>query len=283
MSNMLCITSPSRRSLLLAFFICLTPFPMLDAQEITTSDGQVFTSSSMRRSGTTIMVKVDSAGGGQIEMGVPVARITKVVFPEPPELAKAISASEKCNTAEVISLTDDYVAKNAEYADLPGSWWPQMAAMRLTALASSSKNAEAASLAGLIGASKATGSESLARSGTLFSPLASGDTAAVVVGAKAIPRIGGDQGSALAQLALGRSLLLKKDYEGALRAFLTIKIFYPSATLLQPAALMGAASAYLGLKDEKRAVQSLHEVWELYPSSAQSPEAKKIAAGLASP
>ena len=282
MSNT-CITHPSRGRHLLALFMCLTPFLILHAQDITTSDGQVLSSSSMRRSGATIMVKVNSAGGGQIEMGVPVARITKVAFPEPAELAKATASAEKCNTAEVLSLTDDYVAKNAEYKDLPGSWWPQMASMRLMALASAGKNAEASSLAGLIGASKATGSESLARSGTLFSPLALGDTAAVVVGAKAIPRIGGDQGSALAQLALGRALLLKKDSEGALRAFLTIKIFYPSATLLQPAALLGASSAYLCLKDEKRAVQSLHEVWELYPSSAQSPEAKKIAAGLASP
>ena len=214
-------------------------------------------------------------------MGVPIARITKVSFMESPEIAKATAAAAACNTPEVLSLTESYVAKQGELGDLPGSSWPRMARLRLLALASAGKYAEASALAGQIGAITVPGSESLSRAGTLFGPLASGDTEAVVVGAKSIPRIGGDQGSPLAQLALGRALLLKKDYAGALRAFLTIKVFYPSSVILQPAALMGAANAYLGLKDEKRAVQALRDISELYPASTQAPEAKKIAEGLA--
>ena len=278
MSNKPAISLPVA---LLAFLFFPAIFS-LHGEEITTSDGQVYSSSSMRRSGASIMVKVTTPEGGQIDMGVPITRITKVSFAEPPELAKATAAAAACNTPEVLSLTETYVGKQGEFGDLPGSFWPQMAGLRLLALSSAGKNAEASTLAGQIGAIKAPGSESLSRAGTLFGPLASGDTEAVVVGAKPIPRIGGDQGSALAQLALGRALLLKKDYAGALRAFLTVKVFYPSAVLLQPAALMGAANAYLGLKDEKRAVQTLHDISELYPASSQAPEAKKIAAGLSS-
>ena len=273
-----CAMSISKVGLL--SFLFLPALFTLHGEEITTSDGQVLSSTSMRRSGSSILLKVTTPEGGQIEMGVPISRITKVAFPEPPEFAKATVAAASCNTPEILVLTEAYVAKQGEFGDLPGSFWPQMARLRLLALASAGMNAEASTLAGQIGAIKTPGSESLSRAGTLLGPLASGDTEAVVVGAKPIPRIGGDQGSPLAQLALGRALLLKKDYAGALRAFLTIKVFYPSAVLLQPAALMGAANAYLGLKDEKRAIQTLRDISEIYPSSAQAPEAKKMAAGL---
>jgi len=119
--------------------------------------------------------------------------------------------------------------------------------------------------------------------GALFGPVASGDTAAVVVGAKALPSIGGDAGSALAQLALGRALLAKKDFAGAIRAFLTIKVFYPSPALLQPAALLGAVKAYEGLKDDKRAARTLTEIVENYPASPQASEAKKMIEALPKP
>ena len=116
----------------------------------------------------------------------------------------------------------------------------------------------------------------LSRGGTLFGSVASSDTEAVVVGANAIPRLSGEPGAALAQLALGQALLMKKDYPGALRAFLTIKVFYPSLTLLQPAALMGAANAYLGLDDEKRALQAVIELQDNFARSPQAPDAKKM-------
>jgi TolA-binding protein len=103
------------------------------------------------------------------------------------------------------------------------------------------------------------------------------------VGAKALPRLGGDQGSALAQLALGKALLQKKDFPGALRAFLTIKVFYPSLGLLQAPALAGAAESYQGLKDEKRAGQSYEDIVKVWPDSPQASVAKKKAEILMHP
>ena len=254
------------------------------AEDITMTDGQVYLNSTLRKSGELIMIKIQVAGGsGSMEMGIPVARIAKVAFPEPPELSKAMVSASKGNATEVLSLTDDYVAKQGGFKELPGSWWPEMARLRVLALAASSKDTDCAELARQMGTIKSPTFESLSRAGTLFSSLASSDLEAVIVGAKALPRIGGDQGSALAQLALGRALMIKKDYPGALRAFLTIKVFYPSVALLQPSALMGAANAYLGLKDEKRAAQSFNEVIKEWPSSPLSVEAKKKAEAYAQP
>lgn len=264
-----------RRSILLLLLIALRS---ASAEEITTSDGQVFNTSTLKRSGGNIMVNVTVPGGGTIVMGVPVAKITKVAFIEPPELSKAKVAAEKGNAQEVISLTSDFVAKQGEFRDLPGSWWPEMARLRLLAFVSAGQDREAAELARQLGALKAPGFEDLSRGGCLFAPLASKDNEAVVVGAKLLPRIGGGQGSALAQLALGKALFAKKDFQGALRAFLTIKVFYPSQSLLQPPALFGAAYAYAGLNDQKRALQSLKDLLENYPASSRAAEAKKTIA-----
>ena len=272
-----------KSSFLLPLILCVALLPVLRAQDITTTDGQLLKSSSIRRTGSTIMVKVTTPEGSSIEMGIPPARIVKISFPEPPELAKASTASSSGNATEVLSLTGDYVAKEAELKDLPGSWWPEMSRLRLLALAGTAKDADTATLAREIGSLKSPDADSLSRGGTLFANLPSGDKEAVIVGAKAIPRIGGGQGSALAQLALGRTLLAKKDYPGALRAFLTIKVFYPSVTLLQPAALLGAAKAYVGLKDEKRAAEAIKDLSESYPSSPMVPDAKKLSETLSKP
>jgi hypothetical protein len=257
---------------------------MLPAEDITTTDGQTYPNSTMRRSGELIMIKVTMEGGtGTMEMGLPISRIAKVAFAEPPELSKAIALSSKGNASEVLSLTGDYVAKQGDLKDVPGSWWPEMARLRLMALAASGQDKECAELARQIGALRNPFCESLSRAGTLFAPLSTSEVEAVIVGAKAIPRLGGDQSSALAQLALGRGLLLKKDYAGALRAFLTVKVFYPSAAMLQPAALAGAADAYLGLKDEKRAAQNYADIARDWPDSPQAAAAKKKAESLAKP
>ena len=267
-------------SVLLAAITAMT----LCAQDITTTDGQVYTNPSIRRSGDMIMVKMTMAGGtSAVEMGLPISRIAKVAFAEPPELSKAIEAASKANAAEVISLTSDYVAKQGDLKDVPGSWWPEMARLQLLALAASGKDAECADLARQIGALKNPSMESLSRAGALFTPLSSSDLEAVLVGAKALPRLGGDQGSALAQVVLGKALLQKKDFQGALRAFLTIKVFYPSLSLLQPPALAGAAEAYQGLKDDKRAAQSYDDIVKNWPDSPQAPLAKKKVEILAHP
>jgi tetratricopeptide (TPR) repeat protein len=259
-------------SVLLAAITAMT----LRAQDITTTDGQVYTNPSIRRSGDMIMVKMTMAGGtSAVEMGLPISRIAKVAFTEPPELSKAIEAASKANAAEVLSLTSDYVAKQGDLKEVPGSWWPEMARLQLLALAALDKDAECADLARQIGALKNPSMESLSRAGALFTPLSSSDLAAVLVGAKALPRLGGDQGSALAQVVLGKALLQKKDFPAALRAFLTVKVFYPSLSLLQPSALAGAAEAYQGLKDEKRAAQSYDDIVKNWPNSPQAPMAKK--------
>jgi tetratricopeptide (TPR) repeat protein len=274
---MIPMTSPR---LVLPVLLAMLPISSLFGYEIVKNDGTVYNSPMISRSGDQLKVKISSDTGGSIEVGIPINALSKVSFPEPPVLAKVAAAADAGKAGEVILLSEDFVAKEGEFKDVPGSWWPDMATYRLLALVGIGKNQEASDLARSMGAIKEPSMELLSRAGTLFGPLASGDKEAVVMGAKALPRMGGEQGSALAQLALGQALLDKKDYAGALRAFLTIKIFYPSSTLLQPAALYGAANAYAGLKDKKHAIEALKDLIATYPSFPKTPDAKKMAAGL---
>jgi hypothetical protein len=265
---------------------CLVWLPLmpLPAQDITTIDGRVFTNSTMRRNGDSIMVKVSMDGGASsVEMGLPVARIAKVAFPEPPELSKALDAASKSDAGEVVSLTGPFVQGQEGFKDLPGSWWPEMARLRLLALAASGKDAECADLARRLGALNNPALDSLVKAGSLFGPLATGDVQAVTVGAAGLSKASGDQGVALSRIALGRALLAKKDYPGALRAFLSVKVFHPSLALLQPPALQGASDAYLGMGDRKRAVQTLTDLSSEWPASPLAVPAKKKAEGLSSP
>jgi len=274
---MIPMTSPR---LVLTALLAILPFASSFSYEIVKNDGTIYNSPLISRSGDLLKVKISSDTGGSLEIGIPINTISKVSFPEPSVLTKVVAAADAGKAGDVILLTEDFVAKEGEFKDVPGSWWPDMALYRLLALAGVGKVKEAAELARTMGSIKEPSMELLSRAGTLFGPLSSGDKEAVVVGAKALPRMGGEQGSALAQLALGQALLEKKDYAGALRAFLTIKIFYPSCTLLQPAALYGAGNAYAGLKDKKHAIEALKDLIATYPSFPKTPDAKKMAAGL---
>ena len=245
------------------------------AQEITTSDGKVYSTTSLKRSGNAILIKITAEGGGSIEMGLPVSRITKIAFVAPPELAQAQEATAVGNATEVLALTDSYVSSEVDFKEIPGSWWPQMAKLRLMALVAAEKDVEAAALARQIGSLNTPDSNTLSRGGTLFASLNSGDTEAVVLGAKGLTKASGD-GAALTQIALGRAMLAKMDYVQALRAFLTVKVFYPSLMLLQPEVLLGAAKAYVGLGDTKRALLSLKEIETNFPHSVQAPKGKKL-------
>ena len=248
---------------------------------ITATDGTVYSTSTIRRSNNTVFIKIPAAqGSGVIEIGLPLSKIAKLDMPAPSDLRIAIAAGKAGDTDEVISRTQTNIDSEADLKDVPGSWWPEIAKVRLLALAASGRYADTSDLAGKIGVLTNETATTLSRGGTLFGSVASSDTEAVVVGAEAIPRLSGEPGAALAQLALGQALLMKKDYPGALKAFLTIKVFYPSLTLLQPAALMGAANCYIGLDDDKRALQALIELQDNYPRSPQAGDAKKMEKNL---
>lgn len=266
---------------LLPLILALAASP-LHAEEITLDDGQILSSDSFRRSGSSIMIRITTPQGGVIETGYPVSRIVRIAFAEPSGFGRIMEAAVAANAGEVISLTADDVAAKADYADIPGSWWSRMARLRLIALAASGKDAEAGELAGRIASSGVAADAAIAGAGALFGNLASRNPDAVISASRPLCKDQGEAG-ALAQFALGKALLLKKDDKGALRAFLAVRVFHPSLALLQPPALSGAADAYLGLKDEKRALLSLCEIPQEYPSSPLAAGAKKRADALPKP
>ena len=111
-------------------------FEILSAEDLTTIEGQVFSNVTLRRAGALVMLKMPVPNGtGMMEMGLPLVRIAKVKFPEPPELAKATAVAAKGDAEQVLLLTEKYVSGQGEFKDIQGSWWFEMARLRLLALA----------------------------------------------------------------------------------------------------------------------------------------------------
>ena len=247
----------------------------LAAEDVVTIEGQLYSNVTLRRAGALVMIKLPAAPGASagVEMGLPAARIAKVTFVRPPELDKAVVAAGKGDASQVISLTESYLASQAQFKDLPGSPWFEMARLRLLALAASGKDAQTVELARQISPLQFPGADSIAR----FGALGASDPDAVIAGANGLPKVADDMVTPLVQLALGRALLLKKDAVPALKTFLAIKVFSPSVDLLQAPALMGAAECYIRIKDPKRAAQSWGEIAVEWPDSPLAPEAKKKA------
>ena len=61
------------------------------------------------------MIKVTTDNGGLIEVGLPISRITKIAFAEPPELAAAKAAAATGNANAVLSLTESYVSTQGDF------------------------------------------------------------------------------------------------------------------------------------------------------------------------
>ena len=90
-----------------------------------------------------------------------------------------------------------------------------------------------------------------------------------------------------AWLTAGQAHLGLRDFKPALLAFLHVPVYTPDRAGLMAPALLGSASAYLGVDDGQRAQNALKELIATYPSSPEASEAKsrlqRLAAHLPKP
>jgi TolA-binding protein len=68
----------------------------------------------------------------------------------------------------------------------------------------------------------------------------------------------------------GNILLAKKEWDGALLAFLRVPVLYRQEKLFMPPALLGSARAYRRLDDIDRAKKSLQDLISAFPKSAEA-------------
>ncbi|HEX8678837.1 MAG TPA: tetratricopeptide repeat protein, partial [Chthoniobacterales bacterium] len=72
----------------------------------------------------------------------------------------------------------------------------------------------------------------------------------------------------------GNILLARKEWDGALLAFLRVPVFYRQEKLFLPPAMLGSARAYRRLDDIDRAKKSLQDLISAFPRSAEAAAAQ---------
>ena len=252
--------------------------PEADAAYFYLTDGQIIPTEGLRRDGATILASIKTKEGTQGESGYALTNIARIDFPEPAQLKLARNLLNAGKTDEAVRQLTPILAYYEPFHDVPGNWWTPLALLQVDAFARLGRDNEVDALLGQI-----------ARFGS-----ADADTQREVRIKQAVSiERRGDHRKALdelepivndvsispetlseAWLAVGSAHLGLRDYQEAELAFLHVPVYTPDQVLLMPPALLGSASAFVGLGDGQRAQTALKQLIASYPNSPEAAEAK---------
>lgn len=272
-----------KRALAFLSLVLLGPgAPSLPAQTtIVKKDGTTQTSKSLRREKDFIMATIDmQVAPGQPaatgEIGIPIAQIATIQFPEPANLNLASELLTQGKGAEALAQLDQALRYYEGFRDAPGSWWADLALLKANVLVSLGREKEAEPLAGQI-ARLATDPETIrgARVHLAAGAMRQGNNAGAIEALEAIIKES-TRPDTLASAAVykGQSHLGLKQWEEAVLSFLQVPVFYPDQKVLMPPSLLGSGQAYFGLLDLERAKATLNELLSTYAATRQAAMAK---------
>ncbi len=245
------------------------------AQNIQLKTGQTIETKGVRRSGDMVMGAVQ-VGASRGEVGYQASTISRIDFPEPPQLKTTSALLSQGEPAKALADIEPVVKYYEPFRDLPGNFWAQAALLKVSALAGMQLDKEAEALGEEI------------RKNVTDSETARAAQLQIVTGlvrkedyAKAIALCDGvikesAKPSVLAEawVKKGDALLAQRAYDGAVLAYLHVPVFYDDEKLWMPLALLGSARAFRGLEDLDRAKKSLNDLAAQYPKSAQAETAR---------
>lgn len=271
-----CLTSFGYGAIAMAFFLAIASVTAQQPAapiEVILKDGRIVTSPGVGRSGSSLMVTV-SIGNGSGQVGIPVNAITRVAFPEPPQLKAARNMLARGKTAEAEGLAAQVMNNFALYRDIPGNYWADGAALRWQALVSAGRETDADKVVAEMLQSEEPETQCLARLGQAASQAREGrHENALAVYDEVLAKSTHAETLAAAWLNKGHSLLAMNQGEPALLAYLRVPVLYPQCTLSMPAALLGSARALEALEDLPGAGARLNLLLHDYPESSVAPTA----------
>ncbi len=247
------------------------------ADDVYLKDGKVVHASSLRRDGNFLFAKTSTADGSGNETLIPIAQIDRISCIEPPALLEARQHASLGNADTVLQKTQLLLDQNKPLADIAGSAWPEIVRLRMTAIVASQKTEAFFELQknwiptgdpDLENAAKWLGA---AASGINLRTLRDGLKAASVPGASSLS-------AGIAWLEFGKEALEAKQWQNAIRAFLSVEVFLKRYPLLHPTALLGAIRAFAATNAQKEGWTLVEELRSRYPESPQV----KIASDLMS-
>jgi len=249
---------------------------------ITLADGRVIQASAVRRAGNSLIATVPVDNGVRGDIGYAMSTITKLEMPEPPELEAARRLINSGKSREALPQLVGVVAFQAGLRQIPGNYWASAALLEIDALLDLKLDLKAQQMIDQL-AAESTDEEIVQRAhvalATLWARGGQADKALPILD-KAIDSSGDARTLARAWSSKGDLLLAQKDYDGALRAYLRVPIFYSTEETFLPGALLGSARAYEGLGDPAFARSTITKLIESYPNSPEAAAAKTDLARL---
>jgi tetratricopeptide (TPR) repeat protein len=241
------------------------------AQTITLKTGQKVDTLGLRRDGAVIMGRVQ-VGSGEGEIGYNVAQIAHIDFPEPRGLKVASDLVAQTQAQKALAEIDQVLAYYDGFREVPGTWWPQAALVKVSVLTALARDKEAEMLAQTIEKSstdpdaarlaRVNLSSGLVRRGEFEKAIDYCDSA---IKASNDPHVLGE-----AWLHKGDAYAGLKQWDDALLAYLHIPVFYSDETGLVPPALLGSARAYRRIDDPTRAKKTFNDLISSYPGSPEA-------------
>lgn len=272
------------RQLVLMLLLTLVIEQFANAQSLILKTGQKIDTLGVRRNGDLVMGKVQ-VGGGSGEIGYKLDQIAKIEFPEPRAFKAAADLLTQGQPAKALAEIDPVVKYYEPFKEIPGAWWAQAAAIKVSVLSALHREAEGESLANQI--QKTITDPEAGRSVQL--QLAAGlirkkeFEKAIAICDTAIAQSNDSSVLAEAWTKKGDALLAQRQFDAALLAYLHVPVFYNDEKSFVPAALLGSARTYARLDDTERARKSLNELVAAYPKSAEAALAQNELQKLPSP
>lgn len=263
----------SRFSLVLV--LALTLVRPAFAQNILLKTGQTIETKGVRRSSDMVMGSVQ-VGQSRGEVGYQASTISRINFPEPPQLKTTSALLSQGEPAKALADIGPVVKYYEPFRDIPGNYWAQAALLEVSALAGMQLDKQAEALGEQI-RKDSTDPEtaraaqlqivgSLVRKEDYAKALALCDA---VIKDSAKPSV-----LAEAWVKKGDALLAQRQWDTAVLAYLHVPVFYENEKLWMPPALLGSAKAFRGLEDLESAKKSLNDLTAQYPKSAQAETAR---------
>jgi tetratricopeptide (TPR) repeat protein len=252
------------------------------AQNIIMKDGKVIATKGLRRQGDTIVATVELPGGepGKPaktgDLGYPLAQIAKLDFPEPAQLRNAPELIAQGQGADALTQLEPVVKFYEGFRDAPGSWWASAALLKVQALMSLGRDKDAEPVAEQI-TRIATDPEILRAANVQLAAgmVRKGGHGKALEICEAALKESKEAGTrAPAAIIKGECLLVKKEWEDALLAFLQVPVFYPGEKVLLPQSMLGEGRAHFGMQNFTEAKATLNELIKTYAASAEAAQAK---------
>ena len=253
-------------------------------QSIILKTGQKVDTQGVRRDGDLVMGKVQ-VGSGSGEVGYKVDQIAKIDFPEPRALKSATDFLTQGQSGKALAEIDPVVKYYEPFKEVPGAWWGQAAAIKVSALSGLHREPESEALAKEI--QKTVTDPETARAVQLR--LASGliqkkeFEKAIAICETAIAQSNDPSILAEAWIKKGDALLAQRQFDGAVMAYLHVSVFFDDEKQFVPAAMLGSARSYWRMDDQEHARKSLNDLIAAYPKSTEAALARNELLKMHSP